>query len=115
MRLTLRACAAAAAALSLAGCTSWQPHAALTPSTEFRGDARVTRTDDAVLVVRSPAIAGDTLTGGLAAAQRVAIPLSDIRAVHTRRRDMGRTILALGVAALLGLYIHSEGSHTVVD
>ncbi|HEX9937445.1 MAG TPA: hypothetical protein VGB15_09985 [Longimicrobium sp.] len=115
MKPFLRTCAAASVAmLALGACKSWQPHASLTPATPLNGDARVTRTDHSVIVLRTPSIVGDSVAGNVGIAERVAIPLSDVRTVKTRRTDASLTFLALGAAALAAAAIRSATTSRVV-
>ncbi|HEU4561074.1 MAG TPA: hypothetical protein VFS20_24695 [Longimicrobium sp.] len=106
---------AAAAILALGACKSWQPQPLVShPRQQFTGDARVYRNDSSMVVLRHPVLAGDSLAGNTGIAERIAIPLSDIRTVYTRRPDAGRTFLAIGAAALAAYVIYSESRSTVV-
>ena len=116
MKPFLRTCAAASVAmLALGACKSWQPQPLVAhPPQRITGDARVTRTDNSVIVLRTPVIVGDSVAGNAAIDERVAIPLSDVRSVYTRRPDVGRTIVAIGLSAAAALAIRSATRSRVV-
>ena len=106
---------AAVAVLALGACKSWQPQPLVAhPPQRITGDARVTRTDNSEIVLRAPVVAGDSLAGNAGIAERVAIPLSDIRTVKTRRTDASLTFLAVAAAALAAYAIHSAANPDVV-
>jgi hypothetical protein len=80
------------AVAGLNACYVWQP-AVLDPTHEFlNGDARLTRSDGAAVVVCGPRLVGDSI---VATATRtvtpVVIPRADVRRIEVRRLSGGRT------------------------
>jgi hypothetical protein len=103
--------AACAAALALVtACYSWRAQP-VTPRvlclTAHPTRIRVVHQDGTRHELRRPAVVGDVIVGNTVAGREVRIPLADIRAVETRRRDAGRTVLLMtGLAAgAAGLYV----------
>ncbi|HSU12993.1 hypothetical protein [Longimicrobium sp.] len=94
---------AAAFALLLGACTSYQPAAQPLPA-PLPEHVRVVRGDNSSIRLFAPAISADSVVGRTPAGVRAAIPLADVRSVQTRRFDSSRTVLlaiAAGAAALI--------------
>jgi hypothetical protein len=119
--------------LCLAGCTTWGP-TTMSPrqlvQEQQPGHIRVLRTDGTHVDMREPWLAMDSVvgivrgrrgvpaTGGTARRRNVAfvdtvsIALTDISAVETRRRSVGRTVVLVAALApvvyVAGLYAFLE-------
>lgn len=107
-RLGRPACAAALALIT--ACYSWRTEP-VTPrvlcTTAHPTRIRVVHQDGTRRELRRPMVVGDVIVGNTVAGQEVRIPLATVRAVETRRRDAGRTVLLMtGLAAgAAGLYV----------
>jgi hypothetical protein len=113
-----RYCAAAllVATLAGAGCQAWHTEGvrpdSLLAARHLRG-LRVTRTNGSRMVLESPIVRADTLSGLVSrdgGQQQVQIPLADVQRVETLRLSGGRTAgllggLALGVVATYAIAI----------
>jgi hypothetical protein len=94
----------------LSACYSWHTEP-VTPRvlclTAHPARIRVVHQDGMRHELHRPAVVGDVIVGNTLAGTEVSIPLADIRAVETRRRDAGRTVLLMtGLAAgAAGLYV----------
>jgi hypothetical protein len=89
-------------ALLLSACMSWHPEPASPAeliATQRPDVVRITQSDSSRLILRDPAVQGDTLYGRPQASLddepqgRTAIPLGDIRGIATRQSDPTRTTL----------------------
>jgi hypothetical protein len=103
---------AAAAALCLGACTSYQPAAQPVPA-PLPQQVRVVRNDNSSIRLFAPALAGDSVVGHTAAGVRTSIPLADIRSVQPRRFDSSRSLL-LGLAAGAAFLAIRSASHDEV-
>jgi hypothetical protein len=93
------------ASMSLSGCHGWRAQPNPPSGAQLPSPARITRTDESVLVLRDAAVSHDSIVGQVdrsGEAVRVAIPLSQVRSIDARRMDGARTAL-LGVGVLGGL------------
>ncbi len=107
-----RAVAAAWLAFWAAGCAGWQ-RTDVAPQELLRNRdvaaVRVTKRDSTRVEVFDPVVTGDTLRGlpTQRSVARMAIALSDIREISTRKTSLGKTALAIlaigGGVALYGL------------
>ena len=95
--------------LVVAGCMSWS---GARPLSGFEAPGvgseviRVLRTDGTLIVLHDPVIANDSLAGALASknGMRLAIPVSDVQEIQSRRVDPLRTTGAIA-GGLLGGWI----------
>lgn len=98
--------------VTASGCVAWRRQE-VTPQQLIADKqpevVQVTRTDQSKIEVYQPRVIGDTLTGHPTdvAIQRLAIPLSDVSAIATRYRHIGKSLVAAiiigGGVALYGL------------
>lgn len=93
----------------LSGCAGWRAqNAPVTEVVARNPDAvRVSTADSSGIVVFSPRIQNDTLTGFPTdlAIQRVTVPVSEITGVATRYKHIGKTLLA-GIAIVGGIAVY---------
>lgn len=108
--------------LTVGACHSWSPTQVPAPARPLEGnpqEARVTRTDGSVILLRSPFVKGDTLVGftdlrAASTADRVAIPVAEIRTVQTRKVNiLGTTALLLIVGAAAVAVFYASNSALV--
>jgi hypothetical protein len=96
-------------ATALGACHAWGRAPAASPTRDhfLRGPVRVTRTDGSSLVLVGVTIGRDSLFGSERARQRVrvAIPVSEVRKVETRRVDPLATavVLVIPVTAFIAM------------
>jgi hypothetical protein len=94
------------ASMTLSGCHGWRSRTNPPSGAQLPNPARITRTDESVLVLRDAAVSHDSIVGQAdrsGEAERVAIPLSQVRRIDARGVDGTRTAL-LGVGVLVGLF-----------
>jgi len=98
-------------AVQLSGCVAWRRQE-VAPKQLIKETnpevVQVIRRDSSKTLVYQPKILGDSLiTGhpGALAIERLAIPLSDVTAVATRYKHMGKTLIA-GLAVLGGVAVY---------
>lgn len=101
--------------LAVGACHTWSPTQVPAPALPLEGnpqEARVTRTDGSVILLRSPFVKGDTLVGftdlrAANTADRVAIPVAEIKTVQTQKVNIFGTtalLLIVGAAAVAVFY-----------
>ncbi|MHB1327026.1 MAG: hypothetical protein ACYC2K_02380 [Gemmatimonadales bacterium] len=104
-----RATAGLLIAGTLSGCTGWRAQNVPVTDVMARNPEviRVSTADSSGIVVFSPKIQNDTLTGFPTdlAIQRVNVPVRDITAVSTPYKHIGKTLLA-GIAILGGIAVY---------
>ena len=102
------------ASLALAACHSWSPTEIPKPARLLDGnpqEVRVALTDGSALLLRSPSMRGDTLTGITdfgrhASAVRIDVPTTRISTIAVRTPSTIRTTVAVAlVAALVGVVV----------
>jgi hypothetical protein len=99
-RRALRAVAAALLGAQLSACTGWrQQPLPPSPRTGSVGTARVTRSDQSVVLLRNVRIERDSLVG-FGDEGRVAIATAEVAQLDVRMVDTTRTVLAVGATAV---------------
>ena len=89
-------------ALWLTACHTWRPvQLAPTPGFQEKERVRVVRSNGSRIELASPSIVDDSLVGqGRRPDTRVAIPMTEVRRVETRRLSTMRTVLLVGGVAV---------------
>lgn len=94
------------ASMTLSGCQGWRAQTNPPSGAQLPNPARITRTDESMLVLRNAAVSHDSIVGQVGrsgATERVAVPLSQVRRIDARRMDGARTAL-LGAGVLVGVF-----------
>jgi hypothetical protein len=112
-------------ALFLSGCMSWRPEL-ISPAdliaTQRPDVVRITQDDSSEVILRDPAVQGDTLFGrvetvlGETSQTRTGIPLAEVKGIETLRSNPTKTTLlsvalAAGTFSILCFVANALGCH----
>ena len=101
----------------LAACTSWQVRPT---APQEAANLRITLADGTRMLLHDSQPIGDSIVGyttegsdgpGL---HRVAVPMAELQQIEQKRSDTGKTLLVVGLAAIVGLIV-AAGSLQTTD